>query len=284
MSILLLQRRTARRIPVRLPAMTWLAVAVAVLLVAMAVLAPLLAPHEPNATNVLDPLQPASAGHLLGTDGQGRDLLSRLIFGSRSTLLGPLIVVVISTILGTALGVAAAWRRGWADALIGRLFDLVFSFPGVLLALLFVAVLSPGLLTAALAVSLAYVPWVGRIVRAAALPEVSRPYVEALRIQGFSPLRICVRHVTPNLASLIIAQATTSFGFAIVDLAGISYLGLGVQEPTADWGVMVSDGQASLVQGYPQESLYAGIALVVAVLTFISLGDALNARDAEGRQ
>jgi peptide/nickel transport system permease protein len=258
---------------------TWFALAAAALLVAMALLAPWLAPHDPAATSVLDALQPASGEHPLGTDSSGRDLLSRLIFGSQTTLLGPLIVVSASTVLGTALGIIAAWRRGWVDALIGRFFDLAFSFPALLLALMFVAVLSPGLVTAALAVSVAYVPWLGRIVRASALREVNEPYVEALRTQGLRPLRICVRHVVPNLAPLIIAQATTSIGFAIVDLAGISYLGLGVSDQTADWGKMIASGQGSIVRGHPQESLYAGIALVITVAAFIFLGDALTDRD-----
>ena len=123
--------------------------------------------------SVTSMLQPASPGHLLGTDSSGRDLLSRLIYGSRTTLLGPLIVVTVSTVLGTALGIVAAWRRGWVDDVIGRFFDLAFSFPAVLLALMFVAVLSPGLVTAALAVSVAYVPWLGRIVRASVTHAVA---------------------------------------------------------------------------------------------------------------
>jgi peptide/nickel transport system permease protein len=281
MSVLLLSRRAGRPNRVRLPAITWLSLIVSVALVAVALLAPWLAPHDPAATSVLDALQPASPGHLLGTDSSGRDLLSRLIYGSRTTLLGPLIVVTVSTVLGTALGIVAAWRRGWVDDVIGRFFDLAFSFPAVLLALMFVAVLSPGLMTAALAVSVAYVPWLGRIVRASALREVNEPYVEALRTQGLRPVQICVRHLVPNLAPLIIAQATTSIGFAIVDLAGISYLGLGVSDQTADWGKMVANGQGSIVRGHPQESLYAGIALVITVAAFIFLGDELTSDDQE---
>jgi peptide/nickel transport system permease protein len=250
----------------------------AVALIALAVLAPLLAPHDPNTVNPLNTLAPGSSQHLLGTDQFGRDLLSRLIYGSRTALLGPLVVVMISTVTGAALGIAAAWHRGWVDALVGRLFDLTFSFPSLLLALLIVTVMSPGLLSAAIAISIAYVPWVGRLTRASALREVNEPYVEALRLQGFSTLRICSRHVFRNISGVILAQATMSFGFAMVDLAGISFLGLGVQEPTADWGTMINAGESSIVQGHPQEALYAGAALVLAAVTFIMIGDALSER------
>lgn len=256
----------------------WFFAGTSLLLVAVALLAPLLAPHDPNAGDVLQVLQPPSPEHPLGTDASGRDLLSRLIYGSRTALLGPLVVVVVATSSGTALGILGAWRRGWVDSLVGRVFDLVFSFPSMLLALLFIAVMSPGLATAALAVSIAFIPPIGRLVRASALREVNEPYVQALQTQGFGPFYICSRHVLPNLWPVILAQVTTAFGYAMIELAGVSFLGLGVQEPTADWGKMIQTGQGSIVRGYPQESLYAGIALVVAVVCFISLGDILTTR------
>lgn len=261
----------------------WFFAGTSLVMVAIALLAPLIAPHDPNAGDVLAVLQPPSPEHVLGTDASGRDLLSRLLYGSRTALLGPLVVVMVATSLGTSLGILGAWRRGWVDALVGRVFDLVFSFPSMLLALLFVAVMSPGLATAALAVSIAFVPAIGRLVRASALREVNEPYVQALRTQGFGPFHICSRHVIPNLWPVILAQVTTSFGYAMVELAGISFLGLGVQEPTADWGKMIQTGQGSIVRGYPQESLYAGIVLVVAVVCFISLGDILSSRKDGGR-
>jgi peptide/nickel transport system permease protein len=195
-----------------------------------------------------------------------------------------LVVVAVATTVGTALGILGAWRRGRIDAVIGRLFDLVFSFPSMLLALLFVTVLSAGLVSAAFAVSIAFIPAIGRLVRSTALREVNELYVEALRTQGFGALRICSRHVLPNLWPVILAQITTSFGYAMVELAGISFLGLGVQEPTADWGKMIQTGQGSIVRGYPQESLYAGIILVIAVICFICLGDILTARRNGGRR
>jgi len=229
-------------------------------------------------------LQPPSPEHLLGTDGSGRDLLSRLIFGSRTALLGPLVVVGVSVVIGTALGLAAAWHGGWVDAVIGRILDVLFSFPSMLLALVLVAVLSPGLITAAVAVSVSFVPPVARIVRSVAVREVAAPYVEALYLQGMSSGQILLRHVLGNLWPIIIAQATLGFGYAMIELAGISFLGLGVQAPAADWGVMIDQGQASIVRGFPQESLLSGALLVIAVVSFISLGDALADRGPDGRR
>lgn len=257
----------------------WISGVMCALLVLLAILAPWLAPYDPTTSSVLNTLRPPSPEHLLGTDSAGRDLLSRLIHGSRTALLGPVVVVVVATTLGTLLAIVAAWRRGWADALIGRGFDMTFSFPDILLALMFVAVLSPNLWSATLAVSIAFIPAIGRLVRASALREVNAPYVEALYSQGQSAWRICFRHILPNLRTMIMAQATTAFGYAMVTLAGLSFLGLGVQEPAADWGKMIQAGQGAIVRGFPQESLYAGVMLVIAVISFISLGDALTSKD-----
>lgn len=267
-----------RRTRSRLGLHFWFPATIAASFILMAIFAPLLAPYGPGVTSILDSLQPPSAEHWLGTDGSGRDLLSRLIWGSQSTLLGPVIVVLCSTIIGTTLGLVSAWNRGWVDATIGRVVDLIFSFPSMLLALVLVAVMSPGLVPAALAVSVVFIAPTTRLVRSSALREVNAPYIEALRLGGLSALTVGVRHLVPNLMPVIIAQATTSFGFAIVELAGISYLGLGVQEPTSDWGVMIQSGQSSIVQGYPQEALLAGALLVIAVVSFLLMGDSLSER------
>src|SRR5581483_11503395 len=185
------------------------------------------------------------------------------IFGR---LLGPLAVVVISIAVGTLLAVSAAWRRGAYDAVVSSGLDVLFAFPGILLAILAATVFGAGLLAAVLALSVAYTPYVARVLRGAALRERAQQYVAALEVQGASAISICLRHLIPNMLPLIVAQATILFGYAMVDLAAISFLGLGVQPPNADWGVMISENQSGVVQGYPLPALVAGICIVLVVV------------------
>ncbi|HEY2553509.1 MAG TPA: ABC transporter permease [Streptosporangiaceae bacterium] len=255
-----------------------LGVASASLIVALAlvaVLAPFIAPHDPNALDLLHPFAGPSPQHLLGTDDTGRDLLSRLIVGSRTSLLGPLLVVALAVALGVPLAIASAWRRGPVDAVLSRVLDLLFAFPGVLLAILAIALFGAGLPAAIIALAIAHMPYIARVTRAAAIRERELTYVESLQVHGFSGLAICFRHLLPNLGPLIIAQATVSFGYVMVDLAALSFLGLGVQPPSADWGVMVASGEPSILEGHPQQSLYAGILIVAAVCAFTILGERL---------
>lgn len=245
-----------------------------------AILAPVIAPDSPTRLDFGSVHAGSSSAHLLGTDAIGRDIFSRILYGGRSGLLGPLLVIAIATGLGTALALIGAWRGGAVDLVIARAFDIVFAFPGLLLAILVVAISGPGLLPCVLALSVAYVPYLGRVIRSAALRERSQPYVTALTLQGLSGWWVCLRHVLRNVTPTIAAQATVSFGYAMVDLAALSYLGLGVQAPTADWGSMVSDGQQAILQGHPQESLYAGLAIVIVVTAFNILGERLADRAA----
>jgi peptide/nickel transport system permease protein len=156
--------------------------------------------------------------------------------------------------------------------------DIVFAFPGILLAVLAAAVFGAGLTAPVLALSVAYTPYVARVLRGAALRERAQQYVAALEVQGASATAICLRHLIPNMLHLIVAQATTLFGYAMVDLAAISYLGLGVQPPSADWGVMVSENQQGIIQGYALPSLAAGICIVIVVVAFNILGERLYER------
>lgn len=248
---------------------------ICLLLALVAVFAPLLAPESPNAVDVANVFAGPSAAHLLGTDDVGRDLLSRLIYGTRPSLAGPLLVTVASAAVGTALGVLAAWCRGPVDALISRLFDLLLAFPGIVIAVLAATLFGAGFFAPVIALSIGYIPIIGRVVRAAALTERSLPYVEALRLQGASALSVCARHLVPNLAPLLLVQATVGFGYALLDLAAISYLGLGIQPPAADWGVMVANGQSAIFEGYPQQALYAVAVIIVAVVAVNLLGERL---------
>jgi peptide/nickel transport system permease protein len=246
---------------------------------AVAVLAatfgPLLAPYDPNLPNLSLAWVGPVGGHLLGYDFEGRDVLSRLLTGAQTAMLGPLTVVVISVPVGTLMAVTAAWRRGVNDAVISSGLDVLFAFPGILLALLATAVFGAGLIAAVLALSVAYLPYVARVLRGAALEERGQPYVAALEVQGVPATSICLRHLVPNIAPLIAAQATILFGYAMVDLAAISFLGLGVQPPTANWGVMISENQAGILEGYPLPALSAAVCIVAVVIAVNVLGERL---------
>ena len=241
----------------------------------VAVFGPLLAPYDPNLPNLSLAWVGPTGGHLLGFDFEGRDVLSRLLAGAQSAVLGPLAVVAISVPAGTLMAVTAAWRRGTSDAVISSGLNIVFAFPGILLAVLAAAVFGPGLPAAVIALSAAYLPYVARVLRGAAIKERSLPYVAALEVQGAPATSICLRHLVPNLASLIAAQATILFGYAMVDLAAISFLGLGVQPPTANWGVMISENQGGILQGYPLSALAASVCIVVVVIAVNVLGERL---------
>src|SRR6266487_5127456 len=241
----------------------------------VALFGPLLAPYDPNLPNLSLAWVGPTGGHLLGFDVQGRDVLSRLLVGAQTSMLGPLVVVSISMITGVLLAIVAAWRRGAADAVISSGLDILFAFPGILLAVLATAVFGAGLPAAAIALSLAYMPYVARVLRGAAFRERSQPYVAALEVQGASATSICLRHLVPNMLPLIVAQATILFGYAMVDLAAISFLGLGVQPPRPDWGVMISENETGIVQGYPLPALSAGVCIVAVVIAVNVLGERL---------
>lgn len=252
--------------------------AVIVLATLIAIVGPLLAPYDPNLPQLSQYFVGPSQAHLLGFDATGRDVLSRLLYGARSSMIGPVAVTLICMTLGSLLAVTAAWRGGAYDAVISSGLDIVFAFPGILLAVLAAAVFGTGLVAPVLALSVAYTPYVARVLRGAALRERAQPYVSALEVQGASSIAICLRHLIPNMLHLIVAQATTLFGYAMVDLAAISYLGLGVQPPSPDWGVMVSENQQGIIQGYPIASLAAGLCIVIVVVAFNILGERLYER------
>ncbi|GLX49542.1 ABC transporter permease [Streptomyces hygroscopicus subsp. hygroscopicus] len=253
-------------------------VAVLAVLVLVALLAPLLAPYDPDAVDLSASLTGTSGGHLLGTDQSGRDILSRLIHGARTGLLGPLLVVGVSTLLGTLLGLVGAWRGGWADALLSRAMDMAFAIPGLLLAILLVAVVGSGMTAPVIAMAVAYTPYAGRLVRGIARQEKARPYIEAYRVQGWSGWTVCVRRLLPNIAPTIFAQSAMNFGYALMDLAALSFLGFGVQPPTADWGAMINEGQSAIQQGAMLPALAPSTCIVLAVVAFGIVGEGLADR------
>jgi peptide/nickel transport system permease protein len=246
-----------------------------VVITLVALLAPVIAPYNPNALNILERFQGPSAQHLLGTDSLGRDLLSRLIYGARLSLLGPFLIIILATISGTFLAIVSAWVGGLFDNVVSRILDILFAFPGLILAVLAVALFGAGLIAPVVALSIAYLPYIARVLRSGAMRERALPYIDACYAEGLPTRTIAVRHLLPNIMPLVLVQATLSFGYALVDLAAISYLGLGVQPPSAEWGLMVANGQSSILSGHPQESIFAGSMIVLTVVAFNLLGDRL---------
>ncbi|MFB7208744.1 ABC transporter permease [Streptomyces sp. NPDC056255] len=243
------------------------------LVTAAALLASWVAPYDPNAVDLGNAMAAPSPEHWLGVDAAGRDTLSRLLLGARTSLLGPLGVVVFSTLAGVAVGMAAGWRGGWLDSVLSRSTELVFAFPGMLLAILIISVHGEGLLAPVVALSIAYLPYVSRLTRSLVLAERKRPYVSAYQVQGHSALQICLRHILPNIAPVVLAQSTINFGYALMDLAGLSFLGLGIPALTPDWGRMVFDGQTAIQYGYPLSAILPCVFIVLTVVAFNVVGE-----------
>lgn len=244
-------------------------------IVIAAVFAPWVAPADPNTPDLLSALAGPSSAHLLGADALGRDILSRLMFGAQVTLAGPGLVILLSTIIGTVLALVAAWCGGRVDALIVWVLDILFAVPGIVFGLIAVAIWGPSLFTVVGGLSIAYVPYVARVVRGAALRERNLPYVSAAWLQGHSGFGITTTQILRNVQPIVIAQAVSSLGFAVIDLAAVSFLGLGVQPPTADLGLMVKSGFDSTLRGYPGEAIAAGTLIVLIVWCVTVIGDRL---------
>ncbi|MFJ8956468.1 ABC transporter permease [Streptomyces sp. NPDC102381] len=252
--------------------------AVVALVVLAAVCAPLIAPYDPEAVDPLAVYQSSSGAHWLGTDDTGRDILSRILYGSRLSLLAPAVVTLVASVVGSALAISGAWLGGWYDRVVSSALNVVFGFPGLILAVVGAAVFGAGLQVAVVTLSVAYLPYVARTVRGAALREVHLPYVSALRMLGVPGWRICLRHLAPALLPLVLVQVTVSFGYTLLDVAAFSFIGLGAQPPTAEWGLMVAQGASGVLAGRAEQSLYAGLVIVVFVITCTLLGNGLSRR------
>lgn len=243
-----------------------------------AIFAPLVAPYDPDAVDFTSFLAPPSAAHWLGTDSLGRDLLSRLLYGGRTALIGPLLVVVFSTVIGILLGLWAGWRGGWIDAALSRVFDVLFAFPSLLIAIMAVALFGKGLVAPIIAMSIAYAPFVARLTRSLVAAERTRPYVSAYRVQGFGGAWIALRRVLPNVTPIVGAQSTLNFGYVLAELAGLSFLGLGVQAPTADWGAMINEAQSGVAAGQFLPAIAPAVAVVLVVVCVNIIGEELSDR------
>ena len=233
------------------------------------------APYPPAEIDIPNKLQAPSAAHWLGTDSLGRDIASQLLVGAQNAIVVGLVAVGIGLLVGVALGCLAAARRGWVDELVMRAADFTFAFPALLSAIMLGAIYGPGLLTGILAIGIFNIPVFARISRGAAQAVWAREYVLASRAAGFGPWRITLNHVLPNIASVLIVQATISFATAILAEAALSYLGLGTQPPQPSWGRMLNEAQTMLFQA-PMLAVYPGVAIALSVLGLNLMGDGLR--------
>jgi peptide/nickel transport system permease protein len=245
------------------------------IVVGLALLSWVWTPHSPTELDIPHKLQPPSALHWLGTDSLGRDIASLLIVGSRVSIAVGLIAVGIGVAFGVALGLLAAVQRGWVEELVMRLADFTFAFPALLSAIMLTAIYGPGLVTSIVAIGIFNIPVFARITRASALVVRSREFVTAARALGKGEWQITIEHVLPNIAAILIVQATIQFALAILAEAALSYLGLGTQPPTPSWGRMLNEAQQQLFQA-PQLAVYPGVAIALTVLGLNLLGDGLR--------
>jgi peptide/nickel transport system permease protein len=246
-----------------------------VTVIATAGLAPVLAPYDPTELNVGPQFQGPGPRHLFGTDNYGRDLFSRVVYGSRISLLVATGVVACSAGIGVPLGLIAGYRRGLLDYLLMRLVDIAFSFRSILIALTAAAIIGPGLDTVLIALVIVYSPILARLTRSVVLSIREEEYVEAARALGETDLSIMFRYILPNALSPIIVQCTSLMGFAILAEAGISYLGLGTRPPTPSWGLGLSEGSRYMGVA-PYLVIFPGVAIAYTVLAFNFLGDGLR--------
>jgi dipeptide transport system permease protein len=251
------------------------------LLVLLALFAGVIAPHSPyeqfREFTLTPPVWHAGGrlGFILGTDPVGRDILSRLIHGTRLSLLIGFISVAISLSLGVVLGMIAGYVRGWIETLIMRLMDVMLSLPSLLLAIAVVAILGPGLINAMYAIAIVLLPHYVRLTRAAVIAEVGKEYVQSSKIAGAGALRVMFSTILPNCLAPLIVQATLGFSSAILDAAALGFLGLGAQPPTPEWGSMLADA-LEFIQRAPWVVTFPGLAILVTVLAFNLMGDGLR--------
>ena len=252
-----------------------------VLLVLIAIFAPLLAPHSPTAQYrdmlLVPPIwqEGGREGFILGTDAVGRDILSRLIFGAQYSLFIGIVVVSVALIGGTIIGLIAGFFGGWIDNFIMRVMDIILAFPSLLLALVLVAVLGPGLTNAMIAIAIVYQPHFARLTRAAVMSEQKREYVTAARVSGAGNLRLMFRTILPNCLAPLIVQATLSFSSAVLDSAALGFLGMGARPPAPEWGTMLAEAREFISSAWWVVT-FPGLAILISVLAINLMGDGLR--------
>jgi peptide/nickel transport system permease protein len=248
---------------------------IVLLFVAIAILAPLISPYPPNEGDLTKRLNPPNQEHLLGTDPLGRDLLSRVIYGARISLQIQVVAVSIAMVIGTLLGMVGGYYGGKLDHLIMRLMDILLAFPGIFLAISIIAVLGPGLVNLMLAAGIYSIPQFARIVRGSVLSLKEKEFIEAARAVGENDSNILFRYLLPNSIAPIIIQTTLRMATVLLTASGLSFLGLGVQPPTAEWGAMLSNARAYLITA-PHVATVPGLAIMLVVIGFNLFGDGLR--------
>lgn len=262
-----------RRLRANRAAMAGLAIVLLLMVAALA--APLLTRYDPLAPELANRLQPPGAAHWLGTDDLGRDILTRIIYGARVSLQVGIASVLVAVLLGVPLGAMAGYFGGIVDNLIMRGMDIMLAFPGILLAIAIVAVVGPSLHNAMLAIGIVSIPVYARVVRASVLSLKEKEFIDAARVAGAHHFRIILRHALPNSLSPLIVQATLGVATAILDAAALSFLGLGAQPPTPEWGAMLSQGRAFLRLA-PWVTFFPGLAIMLLVMGLNLFGDGLR--------
>lgn len=259
----------------KLPLTGRIGLAIVVIVVLLAALSLVWTPYDPLHAIPADRLSPSSAAHWLGTDRYGRDTASRIMAGSRITLFVGIVAVTISATFGTLLGIVAGMRRGIAESLIMRGADILLAFPALLMAIVAGAVFGTSTLTAMIAIGIAGIPGFARVARSGTLQIMTQDYIAAARISQVPGPVIAVRHVLPNLAGILVVQASVAFALAVLAEAALSFLGLGTPPPEPSWGRMLQSAQASLGSA-PQLAVWPGVAIALTVLGFNLLGDGLR--------
>jgi peptide/nickel transport system permease protein len=267
--------RTRRRPAWRRSPLTVAGLVLVALLAFIAATAPLIAPADPLEQELSERLKPPSSEHWLGTDQLGRDVLSRMIYGARISLLIGIVVVALAAGVGVFVGLLAGFSGGWLDESLMRLTDVFFAFPALILAMAISGALGPSLTNAMIAIAIVSWPVYARLVRAQVLSLRELEYVEASRSLGASSGRIMWKHILPNTLSPLLVQASFDMGAAILAAAGLSFIGFGTQPPTPEWGIMVSDGR-NYIATHPWLSLYPGLAILLTVAAFNLIGDGLR--------
>lgn len=244
-------------------------------LIVIALFAPYITPHDPNRINYTSVAQPPSLKYLLGTDAVGRDVLSRIIMGSRISLIVGFLAVSFSVLVGLILGILSGYFGGWIDDIIMRLVDVFLAFPLIVLAIGIVTVIGPGFINLVIALGLTQWTQYARIVRGEVLIQKELEYIEAAKALGVSQIRIMIKYIIPNTLAPVIVLATLNMGTAIIAEAGLSFLGLGIQPPNSSWGTILSGGRSYLRQA-PHITTFAGLAIMITVMAFNFLGDGLR--------